>query len=84
MFGNWCSGMGIGGVILMVLLWVGIIAGAIWAIDRLLPSSRSLADHTRDGDGTAQGILDRRLAAGEIDVETHQRLLATLTTGAQR
>ena len=85
MFAHWYSGMGIGGWIAMTVLWVGLISAVIWAIDKLLPSSRSVADHARlSGEGTAQDILDRRLAAGEIDTDTHRRLLATLSTRAPR
>ena len=85
MFAHWYSGMGVGGWIAMTVLWVGLMVGVIWAIDQLLPSSRSVADHASlGGGGTAQDILDRRLATGDIDTDTHQRLLAALSTRAPR
>ena len=66
MFGyGWCGGMGVGGWLLMTLLWAGFLAVIIWAVARLFPSSRP-----GKGSGEkASSMLDCRLAAGEIDEE---------------
>lgn len=75
MFGTgWCTGMGAGGWVLMVLLWGGFLAVVVWAVTRLFPRSRPGA-----GGEDAASALDRRLAAGEIDEETYQRLRGELT-----
>jgi putative membrane protein len=79
MFNGFHNGMGAGGWVLMVLLWVVIVALIVWVVARLLP--------TRSGGrrdvpvATAEGpreILDRRLAGGEIDVQTYEELRAKL------
>lgn len=76
MFGaGWCSGMGVGGWLLMVLLWGGFLAVVVWAVLRLFPSTG-----TRPGSGeSAVGVLDRRFASGEIDEETYRRFRGELS-----
>lgn len=76
MFGSgWCGGMGVGGWLLMALLWGGFLAVVIWAVTRLFPRDR----HDKGSDDSAAGVLDHRLAAGEIDEDTYQRLRGDLT-----
>jgi putative membrane protein len=76
MFGyGWCGGMGVGGWLLMALLWGGFLAVVIWAVTRLFP--RNQAGMGGGGDATSQ--LDRRLADGEIDEDTYRRLRGELT-----
>jgi putative membrane protein len=79
MFGyGWCGGMGIGGWLLMGLLWGGFLAVIVWAVVRLFPRSRPGA-----GSGeSAASTLDRRLAAGELDEDTYLRLRGELTRSA--
>jgi putative membrane protein len=58
------------------LMWVGMIAFTslvIWAIFSLL-SSTNRKTGTDQQDRDARGILDERLARGEIDAEEYQRL----------
>ena len=72
--GTWCSGMGAGGWILMTVFWVGLLAVIVWAVTRLFPSTPN-----RD----PLDLLDRRLAAGEIDSDTYQQARAALTGTAR-
>jgi len=54
------GGMGVGGVLLMVLVWVAVLALVVWAVRALFPGTH----------GTARAgpldLLKRRYAAGEI------------------
>jgi putative membrane protein len=77
--------MGAGGWIAMGVFWVALIALVVWLIIRALPGH---GDNSRGGhsDGfagteTPEQILDRRYAAGELDLETYQVMRATLASG---
>jgi putative membrane protein len=55
------------GWLLMLLFWVFVIAGIVWAVLTL-----SRQQHARGGGGGESGalrILEERLARGEIDTE---------------
>ena len=68
-------GMGAGAWALMIIFWIAIVAVIGLAIVRLFPSSRD--GGSTDGGRATQSperLLDERLARGEIDVETHERL----------
>ncbi len=81
MFGSgWCGGMGIGGWLLMALLWGSFLAVIVWAVTRIFPGSRPRPDQAGAPGGESPGsLLDRRLAAGEIDEDTYLRLRGELT-----
>ena len=84
MFGyGWCGGMGVGGWLLMAALWGGFLAIVVWAVMRLFPRSRQAAgsgETVAPGGGeSAASVLDRRLAAGEIDEDTYRHLRGELT-----
>ena len=81
MFGGF--GMGAGGWVLMTVFWVVLVAFIVWAIVRLVPSR---TDNVREPRRAAteppeapREILDRRLASGEIDVETYDELRSKLS-----
>jgi uncharacterized membrane protein len=70
-------GMGGAGWLMMATVWVALVVIVVVAVIRIFPR--------HDDDGPASGassvaperplaILDRRLANGEIDVETYDRL----------
>ena len=63
-------GMGAAGWIFMGLFWILVVAGVVWAIVALLPGSRS---GSRGRSETAEEILDRRFALGEVDAEQYRR-----------
>lgn len=83
MMNGWNGSMGTGGWIFMSLFWVLLIGVIIWAAAQLFPGRRDTLA-TATGPGRAepaeqpQQILDRRLASGEIDVETYEKLSETL------
>ena len=85
MFGGF--GMGAGGWVLMTVFWIVLVAVIVWAIARLVPSRtddvpepQRCADESRPPAEAPQEILDRRLASGEIDVETYEELRSKLSS----
>lgn len=66
------GGMGWGGMVGMLLFWVILIAGIVWAVSRLLPGRGAPSSSSASGQEKAEDILDRRYARGEIDLETYQ------------
>lgn len=80
MFGGIHEGMGAGGSVLMILFGTALLALIAWAIARLAPSRNDdVRDPRRPTDEPVE-ILDRRLARGEIDVETYEQLRTKLTS----
>lgn len=85
---GWNGGMGWAGWLFMSLFWVLLLVLVVWAAAQLFPGRR-------DGVATATGpaptpappaedarqILERRLASGEIDVETYEKLRDALDKG---
>ena len=64
------GGMAALGMLAMGVFWLAPLGLIIWLVVRLLPAS---GDGTRRPTGySALEILDRRLASGEIDLETWQ------------
>ncbi|MFI7061731.1 hypothetical protein ACIBL3_12155 [Kribbella sp. NPDC050124] len=77
MFGSgWCSGMGAGGWVSMIGVWVAILGLVVWALTRIFPTDDPLRD--------AQRSLDRRLASGELDPETYRAMHDELTAAGRR
>ncbi len=70
-------GPGAGWMMLLPLIWVGLLAVIVWAAVRMVhgPGDRDRVPPRRE---TAQEILDRRLALGEIDADTYAELRAHL------
>lgn len=73
------GGMGWGGMVGMVLLWVVLIGLVVWAVTRLLPARRD-GGVPQAGQETPEEILDRRFARGEVDVETYHAQRAALAS----
>jgi putative membrane protein len=74
------GGMGVGGMIGMVVFWLVLIALIVWAVSRLLPGRHVPTDRPQPGQETAEEILDRRFARGEVDLETYQVQRAALAS----
>ncbi|NMR20497.1 SHOCT domain-containing protein [Cellulomonas fimi] len=75
-------GMGAGGWIAMIVFWVALVALVAWLIVQALPSRRREDDRDRlTGAETAEQILDRRYAVGEIDADTYQVMRVNLASG---
>jgi putative membrane protein len=68
MYGNWSGGWG--WMMLMPLLWIALIGLIVWAVVRATqrPDGSASGAMRRE---TAQEILDRRFASGEIDAESY-------------
>ena len=82
MMGWYGNGMGTFAWLGMGAFWLVLLGLIVWLVVRLLPGS-SGGGTTRPAGESALEILDRRLASGEIDVETWQVHRAALL-GAQR
>jgi putative membrane protein len=69
-------GIGWGWMMLMPLVWIALLAVIVWAVVRLAqrPGDRITPQHRE----TAQEILDRRFASGEIDADTYADARARL------
>jgi putative membrane protein len=61
----------------MALFWIALLALIVWAAVRLFPTGAD-PRAPRDESNEPREILDRRLARGEIDVETYEQLRSTL------
>jgi putative membrane protein len=73
-------GMGFGGWIAMTVFWVALIVLVVWVVSRLFPSGQHAGTGVSTGQAeSAEEILRRRYAAGEIDTQTFQEMLAQLT-----
>jgi putative membrane protein len=84
MMHGWDTGMGALGWTLMIILWVALIVLIGFAIARLLPATaRSDRDEPPPDRSSARRLLDERLARGEIDVETYERLRDALDGGGR-
>jgi len=76
--------MGAGGWIAMTVFWVALITLVVWLVARALPgggdNGRSARREGFAGTETSEQILDRRYAAGELDLETYQVMRANLAS----
>lgn len=68
---DWYGGMGAGGWILMTLFWVALIGLIVWIAGHLFPTRETRAGEPGE---RPEELLDRRLARGEIDPDTYDRL----------
>ena len=64
--------MGLAGWIAMSAAWLIMIGLIVWVVFQVLP------DTSRQEPETPRQLLDRRLAAGELDLQTYDRLQARL------
>lgn len=94
MMGWYGGGMGAGAWVLMGLFWVLLIGAIVWLVVALarsgsrpsgpVPPTRSYG-YTPSPGPSALEVLDRRLAAGEVDLETYKQVRAALIeTGGAR
>jgi putative membrane protein len=71
-------GMGAAGWLVMALFWIALIALVVFALMRLLPARPETAPKPREPREEPREILKRRLACGEIDVDTYEQLNSKL------
>ena len=69
MFGHGIFGFG--GPFVMIVLWVAIIAALVYLV-RIMPWGSPEVATSRES--SAQDILQRRYAAGELDREEYERI----------
>ena len=67
-------GMGVAGWLLMALFCVALIALVVWAVMRLIPAAAEGTAGRGNRADEPREILKRRLASGEIDVDTYEQL----------
>lgn len=65
-------GFGFVGIVLMVLFWGALIAGAIWLVRTLFPSGQKWNKSEGPRELNASETLDNRYARGEIDREEYE------------
>jgi putative membrane protein len=80
MFRGIHEGMGAGGWVLMIVFGTALLAMIAWAIARIAPSRSDDVREPRSSADEPVEILDRRLARGEIDVETYEQLRSKLSS----
>ena len=78
MMNGWNGGMTWEGWFFMSLFWVLLVGVIVWAAAQLFPGRRDARTEQQEEPRT---ILDRRLASGEIDLETYEQLRRTLAAG---
>jgi putative membrane protein len=66
-------GMGAAGWLLMAVFWIALIALVVFAVVRLFPRTEPTPT-PREQPEEPREILRRRLASGEIDVDTYEQL----------
>jgi putative membrane protein len=72
-------GMGAGGWTIMIIVWIALLALIGLAIARIFPSAGGGSSDQRPAAASPERLLDERLARGEIDVETYERLRGVLS-----
>ena len=78
-------GMGGGGWVVMTLVWVVVLVVVVVAVVRIFPARDDRPEPPRGWAAPSERpleILDRRLASGEIDVETYDKLRERLAEAA--
>ena len=80
MMDGWHHDMGVGNWIFMTIFWVAFLVLVVWVIASVLPG-RGRSSEPRE---RPEEILDRRLAAGEIDTKTYDKLRAKLRESVEK
>lgn len=65
-------------MLLPLLFWGGLIALAIWALIKIFPNRDGGDGTSRNREDSAEEILQKRFARGEIDAEEYERSLEVL------
>ena len=70
--------MGTGDWVLMGIFWFALVAALVYFATRLFPTRTQQQTQSRGEPGQPSEVLERRLARGEIDVETYEHLRTRL------
>jgi putative membrane protein len=76
MFGDYGFGMGIFGMIFMTLIWILVIVALIYIIQAIMNKGGSTK--TSKEMETAEEILKKRFAKGEMSIEEFEEAMAVL------
>ena len=74
-------GMGAAGWLLMALFWIALVALVVFAVMRMFPRTEP-ATEPRERAEDPRESLKRRLASGEIDIDTYEQLSAKVGPGS--
>lgn len=66
-------GFGIGGFIWMVLIWIILIAGAVWMIKMIFSGTVNRSGEAPGRNEKPIDILNKRYARGELDRDEYER-----------
>jgi putative membrane protein len=77
--------MGFGwlGLILLLLFWMILIAGAVWLMKSIFPGVSQSKDSVDLSQMSAREILDQRYARGELTREHYLAMVEDLNEGGQ-
>jgi uncharacterized membrane protein len=67
-------GFGVFGLVFMVLLWTGLIAGAVIIVRGLFPGANQSSPTRRSVESDAKQILDERYALGEVSRSEYEAI----------
>jgi putative membrane protein len=76
MFGDYGMGMGIFGMIFMLLIWILVIVALIYLIQAIMNKGES-TKISKEVE-TAEEILKKRFAKGEMSIEEFEEAMAVL------
>ncbi len=67
-------GMGFGGAIWMIFLWITVIGGGIWLLATIFPRNRTTFYSDASPNGDPLSILKQRYARGELSKEDFETI----------
>lgn len=70
--------MGGFGIIFMLLFWIGLIMLAVWIAGLLFPKSQPQNTTGSAAETSAEDILNRRYARGELTAEQYRDMLTAI------
>lgn len=70
--------LGTGGWIALTIFWVALLALVVWTVTRIRSTGGAARSPFAGAHEEAGELLDRRFAAGELDVETYRSMRAAL------
>jgi putative membrane protein len=71
-------GFGIGGFLGMVLIWILLIAGAVWLIKQIFSGAANQQGSNPGREEKAIDILNKRYARGELDRKEYEKMKGDL------
>lgn len=71
-------GFGISGFIGMLLVWILLIAGAVWLIRQIFSGSINQPGNNQGAEEQAIDILNKRYARGDLNREEYEKMKSDL------